>query len=242
MRGTAAGQGEAPAPGAKAAPLTALFASGTFRLYLLVQLMTRFALGFVQVSLPFYVAHALRLPDTDLSLALGVMLGSALITVPLWPRVLSRWGPARTGAAVGLALAVLCLPFFWIHGRTALVVTAALMGPAYGGLSVVLDLLYAGVVDADQAQTGEARGGVIGGVTGTMLRLAPAIAGVVLAQALAAAGFDSRLALQPPAVGIALRLMLVLVPVAALGTTAALMLRLRSPQDETARLGGGESM
>ena len=105
-------------------------------------------------------------------------------------------------AATGVAAAetyptrpiLLVVPFLFVGDLATLLVLTALLGPAYGGITVVLDLLYAQVVDADFVKTRRMRGGIFSGVMGPVLRLSPALAGMLVGALLARSGYDPRLA------------------------------------------------
>jgi Na+/melibiose symporter-like transporter len=86
-------------------------------------------------------------------------------------------------------------------------------------------LLFAQMVDADQQEHGASRAGIISGATGTMLRVAPALAGFILGEVLTRSGYDPRLPVQPDSVGYALRALTFAGPGLALASTGLLLHR-----------------
>jgi Na+/melibiose symporter-like transporter len=196
--------------------LRLIFGNRAFQVFLLVQLTVRLALAFVQLAMPYYATHVLGLASGQLSAVLGTLLGSAVLTVPVWPWLLRRLDPRAGGMLAVLSMAALLVPFLFAGRGGTLFVVAALIGPAYAGVTVVLDMLFAQVVDADLVRTGRSRSGLFSGIIGTVLRLSPALAGLLLGELLTMSGYDPGLPSQPPSAVTALRVLMTAMPGTAL--------------------------
>ncbi len=196
--------------------LLSLFLEPTFLLYVGIQFSIRLALAFLQTLLPFFSRHVLGLSANQLSAAMGVMLVSAALAAPLWPRVLVR-REVRTVAIGALSyLALLVASFLVVSDFRVLLGVMLLVGPVYAGLVMTLDLLFAQIVDQDFVRTGESRAGLFSGLVGTTLRFSPALAGLVIGEVLGASGFDPALPAQPGTVSVALRILMTVGPAMAL--------------------------
>ena len=193
-----------------------IFTNFPFLTFLAFSFVVRFALACLTTVMPFYVEYVLGLSPSQLSSVLGVLLGSAILALPIWPRLIERLEPRGAGILVMFYLTFLLLPFLFVSNLASALVLAVLIGPAYGGSTVVLDLLYAQIVDADFVRVGRSRAGVFSGIIGTMLRFSPALAGLVLGELLAAARYNPELSVQPASVAPALRVLMVAMPGVAL--------------------------
>jgi GPH family glycoside/pentoside/hexuronide:cation symporter len=101
----------------------------------------------------------------------------------------------------------------------------ALLGGAIGGTILGPDLIFAELIDEDYAHTGQRREGMYRGILGFIFRFPPAVAGLILGEGLALAGYDSDLAIsaQPDAVFTVIRIFLVVLPLIGLGLGIALL-------------------
>lgn len=220
-----------------------LFFNHPFLILMLLNFVVRFSVASIQIGMPFYARYTLGLSPTVLSLGLGGILTTAALAVPLWP-VIIRWlGPRKTGMVVLAMMVALLIPLLFTTHLGLIIPLALLIGPAFSGVTIVLELLYAQVVDLDLMTVGQSRAGLIGGILGTMLRFSPAVAGLIIGELLTFSHYDPLLTAQPPATQLMLRLIMTLVPAAALGIGLLLLyfypihgLRLKTLETKVAKI------
>ena len=114
--------------------------------------------------------------------------------------------------------AVFALPLLFAGDVIVVGAALGLLGVAIGGTVLGPDLLFAEVVDDDYVRTGLRREGMYRGILGFVYRFPPAVAGLVLGEGLALAGYDSDLAagMQPDAVLTVIRVFSAVLPMVAI--------------------------
>ena len=133
------------APAAITAPLGARLAAALdnrpYRQLVLAFLAQSAAVGGITAAAPYIAASAYGRPQGDVGIALGLMLITALLTIPLWARIGARFGEARAlgGAAALYALgAGLSGALALSHAPIAAALAAlVLVGIAFAGLQVL---------------------------------------------------------------------------------------------------------
>ena len=182
-----------------AAPLTGLRPgswSGLLKMPNLQRLVAAYLLSSAANALPaslflFYVSQVLQAgPSTGLFLAVYFITGVAAL--PAWVALSRRLGKTRTWM---LSMLIACAAFVWAPwlqagDQIAFVVICLVTGVALGADMALPASLQADLVDADAAQAGRRRAGLLFGLWGLATKLAAAI-GIGLAfLALALAGFE----------------------------------------------------
>lgn len=187
-----------------------------FILLMILNFMIRFSIACLQIGMPFYARYALGVSNTGLAIVLGGTLLAAALAIPLWP-LLMRWlGPRKTAMIVIVLMIGLLIPLVFTTHLGAVIPLTILLGPAYSGIHIVLDMFYAQVVDQDLLKSGQSRAGMIGGVLGTMLRFSPAVAGLAIGELLTFSRYDPLLVTQPDQAQFALRAIMTLLPIVTL--------------------------
>ena len=182
-----------------AAPLTGLRPgswTGLLKMPNLQRLVAAYLLSSAANALPaslflFYVSQVLQAgPSTGLFLAVYFITGVAAL--PAWVALSRRLGKTRTWM---LSMLIACAAFVWAPwlqagDQIAFVVICLVTGVALGADMALPASLQADLVDADAAQAGRRRAGLLFGLWGLATKLAAAI-GIGLAfLALALAGFE----------------------------------------------------
>jgi GPH family glycoside/pentoside/hexuronide:cation symporter len=217
-----------------------VFHNRTFLIVLCVNFTTRFILAALITVMPFYADYVLRIGGGELTQLLAMLFAASGVSLLIWQAVIQRFG-TRTSMILSMVIAALfAIPLLFAKSLIATLVALGLLGLAVGGTVLGPDLLFAEVVDDDYVRTGLRREGMYRGMLGFIYRFPPALAGLVLGEGLAAAGFDSELkaAEQPAAVGTVIRIFAATLPLAAIVAGVGLLLayplyggRLRDIQD-----------
>ncbi|MFA6655609.1 MAG: MFS transporter, partial [Bacillota bacterium] len=90
------------------------------------------------------------------------------------------------------------------------------------GLLVLLDVLIADVIDEDEVHTGFRREGMYFGVNGFMIRLGISLNAIVMGWVLNISGYDAYLTVQPDSAIWGMRLLMTVVPIAAMVLSLAI--------------------
>lgn len=203
--------------------LRSLFQSRSFLLLMGLNFFVRFGIASLQIAMPFYASYVLGLSPAVLAFALGGILASAALTVPIWSPLIRRFGPRSVGLFILSMNLLLLAPLLFTTNLWIIVPLALLIGPAYSGLTIILELLYAQVVDHDSLKVGQSRAGLIGGILGTTLRFSPAVAGLIIGELLSLSSYNPILSVQPSDTRLILRLAMTLVPAVSLGVGCLLL-------------------
>ena len=216
--------GEPPQPSWRQ-QMRIVFTNRAFLIVVSVNFVIRFLIAVIGATMPFYAEYVLGLADAQLSkllLALFVASGAAILG---W-----QWGVRRVGTRSAMmtsmaAAGVLALPLLVTTDITATALVLGALGLAVGGLILGPDMLFAEVVDEDFVRTGQRREGMYRGILGFVFRFPPAVAGLLLNEALAWAGYNANLdaATQPHVVILVIRLFASVLPLLALLVGLALL-------------------
>lgn len=134
----------------------------------------------------YYYEYRLRLTDPQVSLVLGLFVGTWSLSIPAWVLASRRLGkkPLAFGGVFALGLVTAIIYLVAPPEQMTLPLTIAVVGGALAGSIVLLDALVADVVDVDHLRSRSERQGLYFGVwkmAGKMARgLAVAGSGVLL--------------------------------------------------------------
>jgi GPH family glycoside/pentoside/hexuronide:cation symporter len=195
-----------------------VFSNRTFMIVLAINFMMRFILAALLAVLPFYAEHVLRVEENKLTPLTAALFVASGVSVVVWQHIVKRLGTrASMIASMGIA-AVFSVPLLFTTDVIATGIVLALLGMAIGGTILGPDLLFAELVDEDYVQTGQRREGMYRGIIGFVYRLPPAVAGLILGEGLALAGYNADLDVgaQPEAVTTIIRVFLGVLPLVGL--------------------------
>ena len=191
-----------------------VFHNRTFLIVLGINFMMRFILAALLAVLPFFAEYVLRIEEEELTPLTSALFVTSGISVLVWQYLIKRLGTrASMIASMGIAT-VFALPLLFTTDVLATGIVLALLGGAIGGTILGPDMMFAELVDEDYVQTGQRREGMYRGIIGFVYRLPPAVAGLVLGEGLALAGYNSDLdvSAQPEAVTTVIRFFLSALP------------------------------
>ena len=202
-----------------------VFSNRTFLIVLGINFTTRFILAVLLAVLPFFAEYVLRIEEEQLTPLLIALFATSGLSVLVWQRIVRRLG-TRSAMILSMAIAgVFAIPLLFAHSMEATACVLALLGTAIGGTVLGPDMLFAEVIDEDYVRTGQRREGMYRGILGFIFRFPPALAGLILGEGLALAGYDSDLSVsaQPDAVATVIRTFASILPLAALIMGVALL-------------------
>lgn len=190
----------------------------TFLIVLCINFMTRFIIAAIVAVMPFYADYVLHISEEQLTQLLIALFATSGGSVLIWQIVIRRLGTRRSMMLSMSIAAVFALPLLLTSSLVATALVLALLGLAIGGVVLGPDMLFAEVVDEDYVKTGIRREGTYRGLLGFIYRFPPAVAGLLLGEGLALAGYDSALTAttQPEAVIMVIRAFAAFLPLIAL--------------------------
>jgi len=207
-----------PALGLREA-LAATFRNHAFLLFLVINIFIQFAFEMLTASVPFYAKYVLRAGDMETSALLGTAFVVVIPMLYVWTKVTQKYG-ARTALLLGLAAFALgLLPFLVADSFATGLLSMAAAGVGLAALMMLTDLLIADIVDEDELTTGRRREGMYFGMNGFMIRLGIALKAIVLSATLQLSGYSAYLTEQPSTALFGMRLLVTLVPIAALAVS-----------------------
>lgn len=158
----------------------ATFRNRPFMRLIVAYLIANIAFALTQTLMAYYLTYQLRM-EGQVSLVMGLLLVTIGLFLFPWKWLSERWnkGPAY---ALGLAIAgvAVALTFFLPHEPTPLIYLVAIVaGVGFSAQWIFPWAMVPDVVEVDQLETGEHRGGVYYGVWGFTSKLTAAL-GVAL--------------------------------------------------------------
>lgn len=216
--------------------LIEVFSNKAFRLAALIYLICFTTGDIILVVLVRYLIDYARMPVGYDNLVLAVVLGAALISLPVVVWLMRRFDK-RTAylISIGFLALVLLIGALVPPGRPGIImVGAVLAGFGFAALSVIPWAIVADVVEADELEHGERREGLFAGYLVFLRKLGSAAAIFGVGQLLAITGFVSGVEgsvfiEQPPSALQAMRFLVTIVPAVAL--VLSLVLAWRFPID-----------
>lgn len=208
------------------------FRNRPFRILAITYLLTFTTMEMVVAVLIWFLIYAVEVPSGFDSVAIAVLLGLALLSMPLIIRLMHRVGKRNTyliciafwGAADFLISLVPPGGYLWV------LVLALVAGPALGAAQAIPWALLSDVIEEDEWQTGKRREGTYAGFMVFMRKLASAGALFLVGNFLAMNGFveangGSVVVEQPESAITALRILVGVIPPGILAVAGVIMWR-----------------
>jgi GPH family glycoside/pentoside/hexuronide:cation symporter len=198
-----------------AAPLASFFTAmrnKPFQQLILAYLIAQLGFTLVQTLLAYFLTYQLGMEEA-VPLVMLLLLGSVLLFLFPWKALADRWnkGPAY-GAGLAIAALAVAATFLLPHHPTPLIyVVAVVAGIGFSANWVFPWAMIPDVVEFDQVETGEARGGMYYGVWGFTSKLIAALAITISGWTLQLSGYIPNVA-QSETTLLAIRICFALVP------------------------------
>lgn len=191
-------------------------ANRSFLTFVFTSMLVQFTFVTLTGAIPFYTKYVLKLSDFYTTVLLAAIFLAALPMVAVWSKLTARWG-ARKAMLTAIVIYGACLiPFWFATNVVGGVATAVLVALGLAGLLILFDIFIADVSDEDELRTGVRREGMYFGVHGFMIRLGISLQAIMMGQVLSRTGYDANLAVQPASAAMGIRLLMTVVPIAAL--------------------------
>jgi len=192
-----------PLPFRKA--LRATLRNRDFLHFLGANLAIQFVLMMLTATAPFYTKYVLRIQGpvaipglgatldagTQTSLFLAAAFVAALPSMAIWTAVAHRWGVWRALRTACLLASGSLVLFFLPSDFFSGVLATAVFGVSLAGLMMLVRLLIADLVDADELETGARREGMYFGMNGFVIRFAFMFQGFITGTVLTVSGYVS---------------------------------------------------
>ncbi|QIQ86565.1 MFS transporter [Erythrobacter sp.] len=168
-----------------------VFANAPFRLLTLVKLCQLAVLSTVLACTPYFFGLVLGLGTGEIGAYFGLFSIAGIISVPLWRRVIARFGKRETYLVLivlyGLGLASW---FAWVPGEPAFLLhaRAVLIGAFSTGTLLCALAMLPDTMEYDRLQSGEGREGVMSGVFTFVENVAGALGPFIVGLLLEAGG------------------------------------------------------
>lgn len=170
-----------------------VFSNRPFRLGATIYLLTFATVDVVLLIFVRFLIDYVQVPRGFDNVLLAIVLGLALVTLPLTVKMMRRFGKRRTyiGSMVFLSTVLLILSQVPPGGLTMVVIAAIFAGLGYGAANVIPWAMVADVIEVDELRTGQRREGVYYGYLVFFRKLASAVAAFLAGHLLSAAGYVS---------------------------------------------------
>ncbi len=206
------------------------FRNRPFRVLAVTYLFTATTMEIVLAVFVWFMIYVVQVPTGFDSFAMALLLGLALLSMPVIVRLMQRVGKRKTYVICILfwAGAVILISIVPAGGYLWLLVLALVAGPALGAAQAVPWALLADVVEQGEWDTGQRQEGSYAGFLVFLRKLSSAVALFLVGQLLAVSGFvngsaGSVTAVQPASAILTLRILIGGVPPVILIVAAIIM-------------------
>lgn len=198
----------------------------SFLTYVMTDFFVVFTYTLIAAVLPFYAKYVLRIQGVQNSLLMGGAFITALLCVVIWGRIANKIGSKKTIVISLVLYGMALIPYWFSTSFPGAFIGSLLVGIGMAGANVNLVVLLSDVIDEDELKTGVRREGVYFGINGFMERIVVCAEALILSGVLAMSGYNANLsaAQQPQSALVGIRVILVLIPLAAI-TGAFLFIR-----------------
>lgn len=170
-----------------------VFSNRPFRLGAIIYLLSFATADIILVVFVRFLVDYVRVDHGIDNLILAVVLGLALLTMPLVVKMMRRFGKRRTymGSMSFMAVVMLIISQVPPGGQNWVLLAAVFAGLGFGAANAVPWAIVADVVEEDELKTGKRREGIYFGYLVFFRKLASAFAIFIVGQVLSLSGFIS---------------------------------------------------
>jgi GPH family glycoside/pentoside/hexuronide:cation symporter len=170
-----------------------VFANRPFRLVAIIHLLTFATMDVVLLVLVRFLIDYVRIRPGFDNLLIAILLGVALLTMPLTVHLMHRFGKRRTyiGSMSFLMVVLLIISLASPGDQALMIIAAILAGLGYGAANAIPWALVADVIEVDELRTGERREGAHYGLLVFFRKLAAGLATFLVGQVLSLTGYVS---------------------------------------------------
>ena len=145
----------------------------------------------MMAGIPFFVEYSLGLGAGETTIMLGVVIGMAILSLPVWFKAIKRFTLVPMWRVALAVLTVAFIPLFFASTLPVAVVGGVFIGIGTGGVMSTQDLVVAGLLDADMVKHGQRREGIYQSIIGFFVRLSGLFRSLAFFLVFAIYGFES---------------------------------------------------
>jgi len=145
----------------------------------------------MMAGIPFFVEYSLGLGAMNTTIMLGVVIGMAILSLPVWFNAIKRFSLIPMWRLALAVLTVAFVPMFFASTMPLAIVGGIFIGIGTGGVMSTQDLVVAGLLDADREKYGQRREGIYQSIVGFFVRLSGLFRSVAFFLVFALFGFES---------------------------------------------------
>lgn len=200
-----------------------------FMVLLSVFVVQTIGIATMLAGVKYLADQVLHAPDQGPTLLFACFVGPALLVMPLWTRIGTRWGKNRAlvAASVLMTVGTLAMTIAWTAPPAVVYLVTAIVGVGYAGQQVFALAMLPDCIAADSARTGQRHAGVFTGLwtAGETLGLAlgPGIFAVVLTMGGYVSSATGVAAAQPAGARLAILLGFTVLPAVLIGPVTFLL-------------------
>jgi len=196
------------------------FKNKGFVLYTIMFFLYEYVLLVLATVTPLFALHVLGVTDTFLiSILLGVMFITGVITVLIWMKLDLKFGSRKAYAIAVIIYFFATIPMLFITSYAVALIVVIAMGFGFGGMLYFIYLIVADTIDDDELNTGVRREGTYFGITNFFMRLAMIMSIVTVSLVFTSTGWETYTPNPGADIIFGIRALIVIFPGIALGIT-----------------------
>jgi len=126
------------------------------------------ALAILQQSVAFYTKYVLNAEGMASTIMLGAVIIVAIAAVPVWVKLLKKFGLMKTWRMSFVCVAVSLIPLYFTGTLLTSTLALVVLGFGYGGTCATMDLIGARILDEDKERYGVQREGTFNSLAGVL--------------------------------------------------------------------------
>ena len=160
--------------------------------YVMANFLIQLATTMFTTLSSFYTKYVVSMTSLQSMIFLGVIFIVAIPISFLWARLAIRLSTATAAMVSALLYILVTILFLFVSSPLQVIITGALLGIPVAGFMVLMNILIADVIDADEKQTSRRREGMYLGMNGFIIRIGMSVQYAIMAVFFAISGFDAQ--------------------------------------------------